>query len=531
MAEIVIPPIIVPDEESVELVDDGTAVFKPAMAAGITQRQQMSPPRWRVTQRWKGLRDADLARMMGIAHALRGRFNTLRAFVGNAPRGTMPATEVVVNGNFDNGTTSWSVASEGALSVNDQTLRVTRAATVSGTNAFATASILTVVQYAPYLWRIAVAAVKGNANPAPTHGSDAWRLVSDDWDDGTEVSLREAALQPKTTSLSTYADNVNPVSLGQTAAGDYYDLSWATMARCLLVDNGVNSLPYSDQINNAAWTKSGCTVSANSTADPFGASTADQMIEDSGGTYHYVTQSTSRASADASMAVWGFFKATTSDRHVTLWIGADGGSNGSFATFNIVSGAGAGAVTNNGTATDGRTVFYNAGNGWYYCAVITRAPASASIQCVAYMHDTTNYTYSGNGTSALGISRLGCGLTAFPPYAPETVAAARATGEAQTGSTLRVKGGPVSSSGLLLAGDFIEVNGELKRITSAFDTDGAGRGTLHFEPELFASPADNTPVVIHKPMGRFILAEPPRWSNRFGRYADLELTFESVYEP
>lgn len=531
MAEIVIPPIIVPDEESVELVDHGTAVFRPVMAAGVTQRQQMSPPRWRVTQRWNGLRDADLARMMGVAHALRGRFNTLRAFVGNAPRGAMPATEVVVNGNFDDGTTSWSAGSESVLTVNDQTLRVARTATVSGTNAYATASILPVVQYAPYLWRIAIAAVKGNANPAPTHGSDAWRLVSSDWDDGTEVSLREAALQSKTTSLSTYADNVNPVSLGQTAAGDYYDVSWATMARCLLVDNGVNSLLYSDQIDHAAWSKSDCTISANSTADPFGASTADQLVENSGGAYHYVAQSTSRSSAEATMAAWGFFKATSSNRNVTLWIGADGGSNGSFVTFDLIGGTGAGSITNNGTATDGRAFFYNAGNGWYYCAIVTRAPASTSIQTTAYMHNGTSYNYSGDGVSALGVSRFGCGLTAFPPYAPETVAAARTTGVAQTGSTLRVKGGPVSSTGLLLPGDFIEINGELKRVTSAFDTDGAGRGTLYFEPEVFASPADNTPVVVHKPMGRFILSEPPRWSNRFGRYADLELTFESVYEP
>lgn len=529
MAEIVIPPSIVPTEETVELVDDGTAVFRPVYAPGQVQRQQASAPRWRVTQRWQGLRDSDMARMMAVVHALRGRYNTLRAVVGAKPRGNMPATEAIVNGDFANGTASWTPASEAALGVRDQTLRITRTATTVGTNAYATATVLTLVQFAPYLLRLAVTAIRGIANPAPTHGSDAWALGSTGWDDGTDVSLRRAALQPSATAISVYADNVTPVSLGQTAAGDYYDISFCTMARCVTVDNGRNSILYSDQIDNAVWTKLGCSVTANATASPFGDSTADKIVESSGGTYHYILQAATRSSAADTACSWGFFKGTA--RNVTLWIGADSSANGSSATFDLIGGTGAGAVTNIGTATHGRTSFYSAGGGWYYCAIVSRIPATTSIQCVAYLNNGSSDSYSGDGASWVGAIRLGCAITAYPPYSPETVSSARASGENQSGSSLRVKGGPASGSGLLLAGDYVDINGELKRLTSAFDTDGAGRGTLQFEPELFTSPGDHTPVALHLPMGKFILSDPPRWTNRFGRYADLELTFESINEP
>jgi hypothetical protein len=41
---------------------------------------------------------------------------------------------------------------------------------------------------------------------------------------------------------------------------------------------------------------------------------------------------------------------------------------------------------------------------------------------------------------------------------------------------------------------------------------------------------DNDPIIVTKPMGRFLLRDGARWDNRFGHYMDLDLTLDEVYE-
>lgn len=97
-------------------------------------------------------------------------------------------------------------------------------------------------------------------------------------------------------------------------------------------------------------------------------------------------------------------------------------------------------------------------------------------------------------------------------------------GASQTGGKLIIDGLPTSTNGLAFAGDWFEVNGELKRLTADLNSDGSGNGYLIFEPTLRASPADNTPVVFRSPMGKFMLAEDSAgWSTRPGILSDIEL--------
>jgi hypothetical protein len=98
-------------------------------------------------------------------------------------------------------------------------------------------------------------------------------------------------------------------------------------------------------------------------------------------------------------------------------------------------------------------------------------------------------------------------------------------GGSQTGASLAVDGLPVSSAGLLRAGDWIEVNGELKRLVADLNTDAAGAGTMLIEPPLRNSPADNVPVVVRTPMGRFLLSdESVGWSTSPGTFSTIELS-------
>jgi len=93
-------------------------------------------------------------------------------------------------------------------------------------------------------------------------------------------------------------------------------------------------------------------------------------------------------------------------------------------------------------------------------------------------------------------------------------------GANQTGSGLIIDGLPNSTTGLLLPGDWIEVNLELKRITAPLNSDGSGNGFIQFSPPLRTSPADNTPIIVNAPFGRFIYSGNENgWQTEPGRFA------------
>lgn len=93
-------------------------------------------------------------------------------------------------------------------------------------------------------------------------------------------------------------------------------------------------------------------------------------------------------------------------------------------------------------------------------------------------------------------------------------------GASQTGVRILVDQLPISTDGLLLEGDQVQIGSELFHVAAALNSDATGAGylTLHRPPR--AAPADNAPVIIHEPMGLFMLAESNNgWDNQPGRLA------------
>ncbi len=70
-------------------------------------------------------------------------------------------------------------------------------------------------------------------------------------------------------------------------------------------------------------------------------------------------------------------------------------------------------------------------------------------------------------------------------------------GSGQTGTTLAIDGWSGSVTNILKAGDYLEVNGELKIVTEDINS-VAGEATVTFEPPLRAAPSDNAVVTITK---------------------------------
>lgn len=99
-------------------------------------------------------------------------------------------------------------------------------------------------------------------------------------------------------------------------------------------------------------------------------------------------------------------------------------------------------------------------------------------------------------------------------------------GAGQTGGAINVKGLPVSSTGLLLAGDRVDIGGELKVLTAPLSSDSAGKGYLKFQPALrTASLADATPIVVGRPFGKFVMSDGGTVPSRPGFFSDFAMTF------
>lgn len=86
------------------------------------------------------------------------------------------------------------------------------------------------------------------------------------------------------------------------------------------------------------------------------------------------------------------------------------------------------------------------------------------------------------------------------------------SGAGQSGNTLVTTGWTPGTSGILKAGDFFGVNGELKMCVLDATSNGSGVATLTFEPPLRSSPADALTITTVKPTATFKLDEDSvRW--------------------
>ena len=102
-------------------------------------------------------------------------------------------------------------------------------------------------------------------------------------------------------------------------------------------------------------------------------------------------------------------------------------------------------------------------------------------------------------------------------------------GAGQTGSSLNGDGGPLSQTGWLKAGDWIQLSSgassRLHKVLADANTDGAGAFTLDLWPDLRESPDDNGAIVLDSAKGRWMLASNTReWSLEIAQLYGLKFS-------
>lgn len=173
-----------------------------------------------------------------------------------------------------------------------------------------------------------------------------------------------------------------------------------------------NLLTYSEQFDNAAWTKTAVSVSTNIVASPDGTMTADKLIEDGTINYHYTDASTSY-SAGQPYACSLFVK-----KGNKTWCWIDFPTNGLLTWFNLDTGV-------FGQTAAGVTATAESFAGGWWRIKLSYASVPASGQCgVGLAPSDGGGSYQGNGTDYMYIWGAQLEAGAVPSsYIPTTTAA------------------------------------------------------------------------------------------------------------
>jgi hypothetical protein len=154
-----------------------------------------------------------------------------------------------------------------------------------------------------------------------------------------------------------------------------------------------NYVEWSQEFDNADWTKTRSSISANATTAPDGTSTADKLIEDSTvGNTHYVEIGFSWDNSVGTTSVY----AKAAER--TWIVVRDTQSGACKAWFNLSNG-----TVGTTQASIAATSITSVGNGWYRCS-ITHSTAGGFVGVAVELADADNSdAYNGDGASGVYI--------------------------------------------------------------------------------------------------------------------------------
>jgi hypothetical protein len=162
----------------------------------------------------------------------------------------------------------------------------------------------------------------------------------------------------------------------------------------LIEEQRTNLLTYSEQFDNAAWTKSSATVTANATVAPDGTTTADRLIPAAASVDGRAAQTfTGSAGATYTLTVFGKADAFNNIRLYS----DDGATNLASVSYNLATGAVSTAANVGGTWTAVSTTSAAVGNGWYRLSLTWTATGAAPTRAAIWCRDT------GDGTSGIFI--------------------------------------------------------------------------------------------------------------------------------
>jgi len=253
-------------------------------------------------------------------------------------------------------------------------------------------------------------------------------------------------LDPRVTftraSTATYFDSAGVLTSAAINA-PRFDYNPATLAaRGLLIEEQrTNLMLYSEQFDNAWWTKTRCSITADATNAPTGTAVADKLVEDTSVNLSHPLISTTVTLSGTTVHSFSVFAKAAERTAMVLRINA--GADGIYGSFNLSTGA-VGTVFNSGTGSGATLSIQNVGNGWYRCT-LTGICSSTSTTPTGVIYPAvsttdpagTSIVYTGDGTSGIFVFGAQLEAGAFPTsYIPTTTTALTRSADVASVNTL-----------------------------------------------------------------------------------------------
>lgn len=266
----------------------------------------------------------------------------------------------------------------------------------------------------------------------------------------------------------------------------------------------VNLFDYSEQFDNAYWTKTRVSVTSNATTSPDGKLTAEALITDTTATATHFVQRSISCTSGVSYTLSVYAKAQSALNIRVSLPTTPFGTN--LAIFDINAGSVV-SVTSGFTAQ-----ISSAGSGWYRCSISGVASSTGSSSAGVYLYSGSVGSFTGDGVSGAYIwgaqIEEGTSPTTYQPifsgYGPYV------NGSGQTGGSLVIDGASPDEVGYLLPGDYIQLGSAstatLHKVLTQVDTDSSGNATLDLWPHIRTAPNDNATVIVSNAVGRWRLA-------------------------
>jgi hypothetical protein len=193
----------------------------------------------------------------------------------------------------------------------------------------------------------------------------------------------------------------------------------------LVEEQRTNLLLRSEEFDNAAWTKTRSSVTANAIVSPDGTMNADKMVEDTGTGSHTIRNATSVTITSGDTLTASVFVKAAEGAYVIVGIGDGGGINISRNTFNLSTVAVTSSTTAAANVSAPIPVITSVGNGWYRCSVTATVTGVTTAQQWIFKgaNSNGNATFTGDGTSGIYLWGAQLGVGAFATsYIPTTTA-------------------------------------------------------------------------------------------------------------
>ncbi len=228
---------------------------------------------------------------------------------------------------------------------------------------------------------------------------------------GDNIVIQSSQLESCDIATDYIPTTTAAVSVGMTANVPRIDYTGGGCGKLLLEPQRTNLVTFSEQMDNAAYTKFQLSITANNAVSPDGNTNADKLIADSTSEKHgFYSQITSASAGTYTQSA--FFKAGEYN-FACIRLSTDSDAKRFAVVLNLTTGL-ITATDESGSPTSTSYKVDNYGNGWYRLSV-TSAHTSGDIFPTTAISSTAVPTFDNSlplftGNSVNGIFAYGCSL-------------------------------------------------------------------------------------------------------------------------